>query len=75
MTRELMSLCEERVVLVLEGGYELAPLSLCASQCLKALLHLPVSLYYFYYFYSTFDFMSIFINIYIFVQIVGVLLL
>lgn len=42
MTRELMSLCEERVVLVLEGGYELAPLSLCASQCLKALLHLPM---------------------------------
>ena len=44
MTQELMTLCGEKVVLVLEGGYELTPLSQCASQCLKALLHLPVSL-------------------------------
>lgn len=39
MTRQLMTLAEGRVVLALEGGYELTSLQDCAEHCLRALLN------------------------------------
>ncbi len=38
MTKKLMSLAEGKVVLVLEGGYELNALAECGKLCVEALL-------------------------------------
>ena len=38
MTRELMSLADGKIILVLEGGYDLAGICDCSELCLKALL-------------------------------------
>jgi acetoin utilization deacetylase AcuC-like enzyme len=43
MTKKLMSLANGKVVLVLEGGYELNALAACGKLCVDALLHRPVS--------------------------------
>ena len=42
MTRKLMSLAEGKVVLVLEGGYELNALAECGKLCIEALLNRQV---------------------------------
>ena len=42
MTKKLMSLANGKVVLVLEGGYELNALAACGKLCVEALLHRPV---------------------------------
>ena len=42
MTRMLMNLAEGKVVLVLEGGYELNALAACGKLCVEALLNQPV---------------------------------
>jgi histone deacetylase 6 len=42
MTHQLSSLAEGRVVVALEGGYNLATISECATQCAKALLGDPL---------------------------------
>ncbi|CAF1055029.1 unnamed protein product [Rotaria magnacalcarata] len=42
MTRKLMSLADGKVVLVLEGGYELNALAECGKLCVEALLDLPI---------------------------------
>lgn len=39
MTEQLMSLADGKVVLVLEGGYELNALAECGKLCIKALLN------------------------------------
>jgi acetoin utilization deacetylase AcuC-like enzyme len=38
MTKELMKLADGKVVLVLEGGYELNGLTECGKLCVEALL-------------------------------------
>jgi acetoin utilization deacetylase AcuC-like enzyme len=38
MTRQLMNLADGKVVLVLEGGYELNALAECGRLCIEALL-------------------------------------
>lgn len=38
MTRELMTLAEGKIVLALEGGYELTAICNCTEMCVKALL-------------------------------------
>jgi len=42
MTHQLSSLAEGRVVVALEGGYNLATISECATQCARALLGDPL---------------------------------
>jgi acetoin utilization deacetylase AcuC-like enzyme len=42
MTKQLMNLADGKVVLVLEGGYELNALAECGKLCVKALLDRPV---------------------------------
>lgn len=42
MTRKLMSLADGKVVLVLEGGYELNALAECGKLCIEALLNRQV---------------------------------
>lgn len=44
MTRQLQSLAGGRLVLVLEGGYELTSMSDAAEACLRTLLGYKVSL-------------------------------
>merc|ERR1719158_2690626 len=44
MTHQLSALAEGRVVVALEGGYNLATISDCATQCAKALLGDPLPL-------------------------------
>ena len=46
MTRELMSLAGGKVVLILEGGYELQAICDCSEMCVKALLGEDVSYVY-----------------------------
>jgi acetoin utilization deacetylase AcuC-like enzyme len=43
MTRKLMSLADGKVVLVLEGGYELNALAECGKLCIEALLNRQVN--------------------------------
>ncbi|CAF1249857.1 unnamed protein product [Rotaria sordida] len=45
MTKELMSLADGKVVLVLEGGYELNALAECGKLCVEALLDRPIPLF------------------------------
>ena len=42
MTKKLMSLAEGKLVLVLEGGYELNALAECGTTCVEALLNRSV---------------------------------
>ncbi|UJR20839.1 hypothetical protein I4U23_023950 [Adineta vaga] len=42
MTKELMNLSNGKVVLVLEGGYELNALAECGKLCIEALLNRPI---------------------------------
>jgi acetoin utilization deacetylase AcuC-like enzyme len=44
MTKKLMSLAEGKVVLVLEGGYELNALAECGKLCVEALLDRQVGI-------------------------------
>lgn len=37
MTRELMSLAEGKIILALEGGYDLSSITDAAEMCVKAL--------------------------------------
>jgi len=43
MTKELMSLADGKIVLVLEGGYELNALAECGKLCIEALLNRQVN--------------------------------
>jgi len=43
MTKELMNLADGKVVLVLEGGYELNALAECGKLCIEALLNRQVN--------------------------------
>lgn len=43
MTRKLMSLADGKVVLALEGGYELNALAECGKLCIEALLNRQVN--------------------------------
>ena len=40
----LMNLVEDRIILVLEGGYELHSLVECGRLCVEALLNRPVNI-------------------------------
>lgn len=42
MTKKLMSLADGKLVLVLEGGYELNALAECGTACVEALLNRSV---------------------------------
>jgi len=44
MTKELMSLADGKIVLVLEGGYELNALAECGKLCIEALLNRQVNI-------------------------------
>ena len=43
MTNQLMALADGKVILVLEGGYELNALAQCGKACVEVLLGRPVS--------------------------------
>ncbi|CAF4113896.1 unnamed protein product [Rotaria sp. Silwood2] len=45
MTKKLMSLADGKVVLVLEGGYELNALAECGKLCVEALLGRPIPMF------------------------------
>jgi len=53
MTEQLMSLADGKVVLVLEGGYELNALAECGKLCIKALLNRAVNNLFYLYFYRS----------------------
>ena len=47
MTKALMNLANGKIVLVLEGGYELNGMAECGTLCIEALLHRPVNFQYY----------------------------
>jgi acetoin utilization deacetylase AcuC-like enzyme len=44
MTKELMNLADGKVVLVLEGGYELNALAECGKLCIFSLVYLDTNI-------------------------------